>query len=147
MKRSFVVISIMISIFVVSIIIDSNEYKEDNKYYKEVNLKLKGKITEVKPLTYEQNLGIIVIEITESNIQNYDERKSLKRYLGVIKNNKANLVFNSISSVKKGDSIVLNIQNYKLYRNGKLIEENVIRMPPKSFIFTPFKEINTLIDL
>ena len=126
MKRSFVVISIMISIFVVSIIIDSNEYKEDNKYYKEVNLKLKGKITEVKPLTYEQNLGIIVIEITESNIQNYDERKSLKRYLGVIKNNKANLVFNSISSVKKGDSIVLNIQNYKLYRFLML------RRPPRS---------------
>lgn len=142
LKQLILMFGVIFSLFIMLAIIGFRNSAKDIKYYQEVNLNLSGIINEVRPLnSYGHDFGVISIKIIKSNIKNYDERKNLDRYLGVIKNNRAELVFESISSVMQGDSIVLNIQNYKLYRNGKLIDENIIGMPPSSLIFTPFKEV------
>jgi len=121
--------------------------EKDSDYYKAIGLELNGTVQEVKPLNYGHGYGVISILITDSNIQKYDKRDELERYFGVIKNGQGALVFNSINSVKVGDSISIKIETYKLFRNGKLIDENFIGMPPPNFIFTPFKEISSKIKL
>lgn len=138
----------LVLLFVVLIIIGRNTSNKHAEYYKEVNLYLIGEIAEIRPLTnYGHDFGVIAIDINKTNIDYYDEREKLEKHLGVIKNKKADLVFSGISRMKKGDSIVLNVQNYKLYRNGKLITENVVDLPRNNFIFTPFKEVNRKIKL
>ena len=138
----------MVTIFIALVINGLRENSQDADYYTNADLKLSGIITKVKPLKfYGHNYGVIDIDVSFSNKKTYDIRKESKRYLGVVKDKKASLVFNSVSLVQKGDSIVLNVQDYSIYREGKLIEKNKIGMPSKSFLFTPFNEINNKINL
>ncbi len=145
-QRILFVLGVPTTLFIVFVFVGLNKTEKDSQYYKSIGLRLNGKIESVKALRYGHNFGIISIGINYSNINEYDKRDELKRYLGVIKNGKANIVFNSISSVKIGDSIVINIEKYKILRDGKLIYENFIGMP-SDFIFSPFKEINRKVNL
>jgi len=150
MKKSYqkilFVLGIPFILFIILVLVGHSKTKNDSDYYKSIGLKLNGKIEAVKELKYGHDFGVIRIDLNYSNIIEYDKRNELKRYLGVLKNGKADLVFNSISSVKKGDSIAIDIQNYKVFRNGKLVEENIIGMP-SDYIFTPFNEIKSKINL
>lgn len=135
-------------LFVIVLLFGLNTSKKSREYYKKVNLNLTGKVTEIRPLTkYGHDFGVIAIDVSQSNIDFYDERKNLDKHLGVIKNKKADLVFSGISRILVGDSLVLNIQNYKVYRNGKLITENIVDLPRNNFIFKPFVEVNRNIKL
>ena len=121
--------------------------EKDSEYYQDTNLIFDGIIREVKPLTsYGHNFGVISIDLHNSNKEHYDPRRNLDRFLGIIINKKAELVFSAISEVKIGDSIVLNVQEYKIFRNGRLIRENIVGMPPDDS-FKPFKEIIRNINL
>ncbi|MDV7140446.1 hypothetical protein R3X28_16255 [Maribacter sp. TH_r10] len=147
-KKIVIMYGSILLIFFISVIYMSRNNGKDADYYKEVNLKMNGIITDIKPLNvYGHDYGVIDINISESNISDYDIRQEQDRYLGVIKASKASLVFGAVSQVKTGDSIVLNIQNYSIYRNKRIIRESTIGMPPKSFLFRPFNEINRKIKL
>ncbi|UAB75662.1 hypothetical protein [Mesoflavibacter sp. SCSIO 43206] len=145
-QKILFVLGIPFILFIILVFVGLNKTKNDVEYYKSIGLKLNGKIEAVEKLRYGHDYGVITIDLNYSNINEYDKRNELKRYLGVIKNGKADLVFNSIGSVKKGDSIVIDIQNYKVFRSGKLIRENIIGMP-SDYIFTPFNEIKSKINL
>jgi hypothetical protein len=138
--------SIPIFMFIIIGFIGFNKIEKDSEYYKSIGLKLNGKIESIKKLTYGHDYGVISVKIYQTNLNHYDERNQLKRYFGVIKNDKADLVFNSINSIKLEDSIVIDVLRYKIFRNGKLIDENYIGMP-NDFIFEPFNEINRKISL
>ena len=145
-QKILFVFGVPLTLFIVLVFVGLNKTGKDSQYYKSIGLKLNGKIESVKELRYGHNFGVISIGINYSNINEYDKRAELKRYLGVIKNGKADIVFNSINSVKIGDSIVINIEKYKIFRDGKLINENFISMP-SNFIFSPFREINRKVSL
>ncbi len=146
-KRKIIlfVFGLPLIIFIALVVIARNATHNDSEYYNSVGLKINGIVTDIQSLKYGHDYGIISINVSQSNVWEYDKRNQLERYLGVIKNKKAELIFNRISSTKIGDSIVLNVQDYKLFRKGKLIVENTIGMPPSNFFFTPFREIKTKI--
>jgi len=119
----------------------------DSEYYKKTNLKFSGIITKVNPLSrYGHDYGVISVDIFDANKEHYDPRDSLERFLGVLKNNKVNLVFNIMSDVQITDSIAFNIQKIKIYRNGNLIRESIVGMPPDD-IFNAFNEVHKKIEL
>ncbi|WP_298903452.1 hypothetical protein [uncultured Psychroserpens sp.] len=132
----------VVLLFITILVIGLNTTNQHGEYYKEVNLNFTGIIKEIKPLNkYGHGFGVIAIDIHDSNITNYDERKNLDKYLGVIKGKKADLVFSNVNLLKSGDSIVFKTQNYKIFRNGKLIKESVVDLPRTNFIFKPFTKL------
>ena len=138
----------VVLLFVIILIVGLNTTKQHAKYYNEVNLKFNGIIKEIKPLNkYGHGFGVLAIELNNSNLTNYDERHNLDKHLGVIKGKKADLVFNNVSVLHSGDSIVFDVRHYKVYRNGKLITENTIELPRTNFIFSPYNEVNRLIKI
>jgi len=138
----------MVLLFVVLVIVGLNTSQKHANYFQEVNLNLTGIVTEIRPLTnYGHDFGVIALDINKSNIDQYDQRDELDKHLGVIKNKKANLVFSGISRFEVGDSLILEVQDYKLYRNGTLVTENVVEIPRNSFLFKPYKEVNRKIKL
>ena len=125
----------------------SVENKIESDYYKSVNLKFSGTVKKVKPLTkYGHDYGVVAIDIYNSNTEYYDPRDSLNRFLGIVKNKKVELVFNRMSGIKTGDSIDFEIDEFKIYRNGRMVQENVVGMPPND-VFKPFNEIKKNIEL
>ena len=146
-KSTLLIFGILLIVFVIFFRQQVRASKDDVTYYKTANIKLNGKITAFEALKYGHNFGVISIQLNETNTQEYDEREQRKRFLGVIKNGQADLVFNSINNVKIGDSIVVNTKDYRLYRNQKLITKNKLTMPPPELILTPFDEINNIIKL
>ena len=146
-KLALLVFGIPFILFIILIKVSLSENEKDSDYYKTVGLQLNGTIKTVKELKYGHDYGVISIRLKYCNIKEYDKRNELERYFGVIKKDQAEIVFNTIGSIKVGDSIAIKIEKYELFRNGKLIDKNFIGMPPSSFIFTPFKEINRIINL
>lgn len=145
--RTLLILGILLIIFVFAFKSQVDASENDEFYYKKIGLELSGKITSFEDLFYGHDYGVISVSIKDSNIKEYDERKNLKRFLGVIKNGQADLVFNSISKIKIGDSIVVKNRNYKVFRDSKLIIEKKLTMPPPELILTPFSEIKEIIKL
>ena len=146
-KSTLLILGILLIVFVMFFRQQVKASKDDVTYYKTANIKLNGKITAFEALKYGHNFGVISIKLDKTNTKEYDEREQRKRFLGVIKNGQADLVFNSINNVKIGDSIVVNTKDYRLYRNQKLITKNKLTMPLPELILTPFDEINNIIKL
>lgn len=127
--------------------ISAEKNKIESEYYDKTNLKFSGVVKKIKPLTdYQHDYGVILVEPYHSNMDFYDPRDSLGRFLGVIKNSMVDLVFNQISQVQIGDSIDFNVQEYRVYRNGKLIRESLVGMPGND-TFNPFFEVRENIEL
>ena len=144
----FAIIAIgMLIFFVFQVKSGFKATEKDSEYYQKTNLKFSGIVKKVKPLTsYGHGYGVIHINLSNSNKELYDPRDTLDRFLGVVKNEKADLVFNRISEIQIGDSIDFNIQDFMIYRNGKLIRKSIVGMPPDD-IFKPFNEVNANIEL
>jgi len=147
MKKSLLIFGTLIiaSIFWMKMVKKTNQ--TDAVYYQNVGLKLNGIIKEIKPLDYGHDYGLISIKVNQTNIPEYDKRDELEKYLGVIKNDQAELVFNSVHAIEIEDSIVIKIQNYKVFRKGQLVYENVIGMPPSNFLFKTYRDVENKIEL
>lgn len=147
MIRFVIIIIGMLVLFMFQMKSGIKDSETDSEYYQKTNLKFNGIVKKVKPLaSYKHDYGVILIDLGESNIEHYDPRENLDRFLGIIKEGKVDLVFNQISNVKIGDSIDFCVQEFKIYRKGKLIRESVTGMPPDD-VFKPFKEVLENIDL
>ena len=147
MKKILGVFGGIIILFLLVYLFKVSNNQSDSDYFVDTNLKFNGVIWKVKPLTsYGHDYGVILVEIYHSNMKHYDPRDSLERFLGVLKDGRMELIFNRISEVKENDSIEFNIEEYKIFRNSKLIRDEWISMPPKD-LFKPFNEVRKVMEL
>lgn len=79
------------------------------------NLQLIGTINSVQEVHNKWQgyggIGIIWIDIVESNINDYDPREKQANYYCIIKNGKAEIYGWWPSDVKKGDTLLLDVRN------------------------------------
>lgn len=144
MKKTLTVIISVIILFIILIVIRRNEYTKEKNYILELDLKLRGIVDKTVPLKQGHNFGVVNIDLTNSNIENYDKRGKRDKYFGVIKNNELYLAVKNISYFKKGDIYTLDGRNYSIIRNDSLVEENIYGMPYN--IFDPYNEIEPIIN-
>ncbi len=138
----FLVLSFIILIGIDIFSKDDDSYKKEQEYIRSLNLNLKGTVIDVYQLKYGHDCGIISISISQSSIDQLDERNNRKQFLGIINDDKAEIVICSISKFRISDSIEINSDTYNLYRNGiEVIENNIITLP-SDMIYEPYKEIN-----
>lgn len=122
----------------------SNEYSDED-YYNKVGLELEGIVKTTVDINFGHGYHIADILVVKSNMSNYDKRNDLRAHLGVIDSGKAQIVFNG--TLKKGDSIVIDKREYKIYRHKELIEKSILTLPKIDYFNNPFKDINKKIEL
>ncbi len=137
---TYVLIGVILMIVIYVFTNKGSNETTDEEYYNQIGLKLDGIVTNQKSIDYGHGYSIVTMNIINSNLITYDQRKNLNAHLGVINNKKANIVFNS--TVRIGDSIVIDVRNYKIFRKGKLISENILSLPTSDYFMNPFRDIN-----
>src|SRR5258705_2137497 len=84
------------------------ENEENKKYFRDLNLMLKG-VVESVDLSYIPNgFGVVKVSIIESNKNFYDPRKDRKYYYCIIKDNQAEFYQYGLYDCKVGDTIEVN---------------------------------------
>lgn len=81
--------------------------------------------------------GIIRLNIIKSNIDKYDPRKKQANYYCIIKNNEAE-IYEHPGGLKKGDTVILDVNNRKItyhFSNGELGGLRNIWIRPASFFY------------
>lgn len=111
----------------------SNDYsnklrEQDCEYIKSINLNLNGIIIKKKGAKSGHDVGLVQIEISQTNIDFYDKTNERKRNIILIKNDKANLILHTISSIKINDSISIIGDKYQIFRNNYLKNESTLSM-------------------
>lgn len=89
---------------------------------------------------------MVLIDVSSSNKEHYDPRNTLDRFLGIVKDKKVDLLCSNMSNMKVGDSISFNIEEYEVYRKGKLARKNYVGISPDDF-FKPFEEVKLKVKL
>jgi hypothetical protein len=110
-------------IFFTAISINLKSEAEIDLYMKNLDLKLIGRVTDIK-ITRQHDFGLVSIDVIETNKQYYDTRGNTSPgyYFCVIKNGKAEIE-TSIGSIKIGDSLIIDTEVRKItdFRNNKLL--------------------------
>ncbi len=145
MKKILYINVIMFAIFLLFIIYGKYESNNNSNYIQNLNLELKGKVTKIIKLNHGHDYGIISLNIESSNRNYYDERESVKRFFGVIRNNKAEIIVTNISHFELNDVFMINKNKYSIIRGYKIIDENYFSVP--SGIISPYHEIRSKVTL
>ena len=95
--------------------------EKEGEYIRSIGLNLQGKVIEKAEFNAGHNYGVIYLELYQSNIKLFDDRDNQEKHIGLIKNDKAEIIFNAMSQIKIGDSISIENDQYHIYRMGKLI--------------------------
>ena len=113
--------------FVLIVVIYFNGYvpkKFNREYFKITKIKIYGYVTDMKfaygDVKLSGNYGMLYVNIIQSNTKNYDLRDSNYYYYCLIKNNKAELIQNSISKFQIGDTVYADLpaREIYIYRNN-----------------------------
>jgi len=139
LKFLFIGIFLILSFITVDTIYSKKQYERESEYIKSIGLNLQGRVTKKTKFRYGHNYGVVHIKLSQSNIKNYDERKNSDRHIGFIVKDKAEIIFNSMSNLKIGDSISIYKNDFQIYRMENLVYKGSLSFAPaRSF----YKEYN-----
>ncbi|NJB72041.1 hypothetical protein GGR42_002532 [Saonia flava] len=127
--------------FVIYDIISSGKQSDFNqKYFEQLNLELSGTVTEVVPLEFGHDYGVITMDLKGENEKGYPELEN--QIIKKTNDGQTQLVVTNISEIKKNDSIFLLKRSFRLKRNGKFLKkEFVLGLPSSNVLNNPWKEI------
>ncbi|WP_300567642.1 hypothetical protein [Flavobacterium sp.] len=132
--------TLIIGLFIVSVLFDLKKANTETKIVESTDLNLSGIVIAKKE--FEVNgrggYGYVLIDIKTSNYDNFDPRENGEDYAFLIKDNKCILMAND--QFEKGDSIIINKDNYKFFRKNKLISESSFGLFSDSY-YNPSFEI------
>lgn len=131
-KKQFTIsFIILFLIFVFSILFDYFESIENKKKIIAYDLKLSGIIIKKQIFTYGHDYGYVTIDIKSSNYKFFDSRGKDDDYFFIVKEKKCLLLLSGMSEILIGDSIVVNMDKYDVYRNKKeyLKDEGLVLLP------------------
>ena len=140
MKKPILKFLGILLLFIISAFYMKSRINRDNEYLKEINLSLSGNVTDIFELKQGHDFGIITLDVIKSSRKYYDERSNRKTYFGIIKDSKAKIAVNFISSIELNDEIIINGINYKIKRNNKIVDEGIWGLP-FDLINNPYNEI------
>ncbi len=113
----------------------------DQRYFENLNLSLSGKISDIIPLNYGHDYGIITVDLKNCNTKYYDGRNS-KQFIGIIKDGQAKLIVMNESEIQKNDSIFINISDFQIKRENKILNKKyILGLPPTTTLNNPWSEI------
>ena len=145
--RKFLPFIFSISVFLLAAVILKNQIITEQQVIRELDIHLVGEVKKITKLEYGHDYGIINIKIKESNYNYYDERNKIDKFIGVIKNEKAEIVVTDISSYMVNDLYVLKENSYKIYRNDNKVKEGVYEYLTGIGIVSPYTEVKKKLTL
>ncbi len=146
MKKPLIRFGFILLLFIGLFIYGKSISNKNYNYLNEINLKLSGRVTELTKLKQGHDYGIITVDIKNSSLDYYDERRHKKVYFGVIKNSKAEIIVTNISLFQERDSIHIDGTNYRITRNNDIIKEGIWDLP-FDIVNNPYLEISRKIKL
>lgn len=124
-KIIMIAIILVLSIVMFFKVMDNEVEVEDRKienYLKGLKIEFSGIVNSNKYLGH--GVSKIYIDISNSNIEDYNPKDSLQYYLCIIKKNKAELIVTNEKDFMKGDSVVVSSikDSCFIYNQSKIIK-------------------------
>lgn len=145
-NKRILLLLIPLVIFILIVYVKKHSINSEGDEIKNLDLNIKGIVTNTLELDYGHDYGIITLDLESSNIDFYDKRNELEKFFGVIKSGNAEIVVEGISEFQKGDLYILKGEEYKIFRNNRLVVDDYYGYLSTS-VFNPYNEIRRKLKL